>query len=193
MEYVHNIKLNFNKNYYDFFEWNKDDKIVTESKIPLLRISINDYNNIINNIVTITDNSKKLINSTKFIITDTRSVCALKLNKKNETYLISSLELEDEFDIIHISLNLKEEKINYKIKEKRHYYLITRNELSKKNYLIKNIPKYSFDTLRYIYYECFNIKSNDKQKIIKCILKEIKNNTDTYSKIYDIVNTVNVL
>lgn len=193
MEYVHNIKLNFKKHYYDFFEWSNNDKICYETKIPLIRININDYSKLINNIVVLDDSTIKLINSNQCIITDTRNVCAIKINNKNETSLISSLELEDEFDIIHLSLNLKEEEIKYKILNKRPYYLYTRDELKKRNYLLKNISKYPFDTLRYIYYECFNIKSNNKKMIIKNIIKAINNNEDITNKIYDIVNTVNML
>lgn len=193
MEYVHNIKLNFNKHYYDFFEWNEKDKISDEEKIPLIRININDYSKIINYIVKLDDNTAKFINDDKFIITDTRSVCAIKINKKGETTLISSLQLDDEFDIIHISLNLKEEKLNYKILNKRLYYLNTRKELKRNNYLLKNIAKYPFDKLKYIYYECFNITSNNKKEIITNITKAIKYNEDIRNKIYDIVDTVNML
>lgn len=192
MEYVHNIKLNFNKHYYDFFEWCDDDKLSYENKIPLIRTNINDFNKIINNIVLLDDDTIKLINNKKFILTDTRSVCAFKLNN-NVTSLISSLELEDEFDIIHISLNLKEENFKYKILGKREYNLYTRNELKKKKYLVKNISKYSFDTLRYIYYECFNIQLNNKKLIIKNIIKSINDNEEMTNKIYDIVNAVNML
>ena len=36
MNYIYDIVLNFNKEYYNFFEWNKRDNIVNVKKIPLI-------------------------------------------------------------------------------------------------------------------------------------------------------------
>ena len=35
MNFIYDIVLNFNKDYYDFFEWNKKDNIISIKKIPL--------------------------------------------------------------------------------------------------------------------------------------------------------------
>ena len=52
MNYIYDIVLNFNKEYYNFFEWNKRDNIVNVKKIPLYVMAITIYvtgdNNICN-------------------------------------------------------------------------------------------------------------------------------------------------
>ena len=39
MNYIYDIVLNFNKEYYNFFEWNKRDNIVNVKKIPLFLVN----------------------------------------------------------------------------------------------------------------------------------------------------------
>ena len=34
MNFIYDIVLNFNKDYYDFFEWNKKDSVINIKKIP---------------------------------------------------------------------------------------------------------------------------------------------------------------
>ena len=53
MEYIYDIVLNFQKTYYDFYEWNRADKIINIKKIPIYKIDVNDYLNIKKNEVTI--------------------------------------------------------------------------------------------------------------------------------------------
>ena len=43
MNYAYDIILNFQKDYYDFFEWNKNDEILHIRKIPIFKISNTDY------------------------------------------------------------------------------------------------------------------------------------------------------
>ena len=39
MNYIYDIYLNFNKTYYDFYEWNNNDKVMHIKKIPLFKVS----------------------------------------------------------------------------------------------------------------------------------------------------------
>ena len=47
MNYIYDIYLNFNKELYDFFEWNKNDKLIHIKTIPIFKISEQDLKNII--------------------------------------------------------------------------------------------------------------------------------------------------
>ena len=38
MNYTYDIYLNFNKKLYDFFDWNKTDKLIHIKKIPIFKI-----------------------------------------------------------------------------------------------------------------------------------------------------------
>ena len=55
MNFIYDIVLNFNKEYYYFFEWSKNDNIVNVKKIPLFLVSKETYNNMKCNIVTVSD------------------------------------------------------------------------------------------------------------------------------------------
>ena len=38
MNYIYDIVLNFNKEYYSFYEWNRKDNIINVKKIPLFLV-----------------------------------------------------------------------------------------------------------------------------------------------------------
>ena len=54
MNYIYDIVLNFQDNYYQFFEWNRKDKIKNISKIVVYRVNDQDLYNLKYNQVTIT-------------------------------------------------------------------------------------------------------------------------------------------
>jgi len=39
MNYIYDVVLNFQKEYYDFYDWNKNDNIYHMRKIPILKIN----------------------------------------------------------------------------------------------------------------------------------------------------------
>ena len=43
MDYIYDIILNFQNNYYEFYEWKKEDKIINIKKILVYKISNEDY------------------------------------------------------------------------------------------------------------------------------------------------------
>ena len=46
MNYIYDIVLNFNKEYYYFFEWKKNDSIINIKKIPCFLIDNNTLHNL---------------------------------------------------------------------------------------------------------------------------------------------------
>ena len=56
MNYIYDILLNFNRQLYDFFEWNLSDNIIHVRKIPLFRIDSK-------TLLTIRDNKVKVDSS----------------------------------------------------------------------------------------------------------------------------------
>ena len=200
MNYVYNIYLNFNKIYFDFYEWNDNDNIEQINKIPIIKVDTNSFIEIINNNIKISNNlfneiyNKTEINnnnkSTCLIITDTRNLLALKFNNNKESIMISSFELNDEYQILNKIKKFKTYNIEYEILNKRKYIFETRDEYNKNKYLLSNINKLSYDTLKYIYYECFN-KENDNYNIMLNELKDkIYNNDLICNKIYNILNPI---
>ena len=53
MNYIYDIVLNFHEHYYNFFEWDRKDKITNITKIPLYRVSDQDILILKNNKVKI--------------------------------------------------------------------------------------------------------------------------------------------
>ncbi len=200
MNYVYNIYLNFNKNYFDFYEWSDEDNILQINKIPIIKIDTSKYLEIISNNIKIDDNLFNEIynkteitnnkNSTCIIVTDTRNVVALKFNNNKESIMISSFELENEYQILNKIKKLKTYNIEYKILNKRKYIFETREEYNKNKYLLNNINKLSYDTLKYIYYECFNKENNNYNIMLNELKDKILNNDLICNKIYNILNPI---
>ncbi len=202
MNYIFNIHLNFNKMYFDFYEWNDNDEILNIKKIPIVRTDSNTFKTMIsnkikleqkelNNIDKKTELSNKDFKLNGLIITDNKNVIALKFDHYGNKVMMSSFNLEDEYNILHNSNKLKEQKIEFKILHKNNYIFETRQEVSQKEYLLKTIATLPFDTLKYIYYECFNKEENNHQTMKKNIIKQIhQNNFILNNKIYNILKPI---
>ena len=46
MDYIYDIVLNFQNNYYEFYEWKTTDKIINVKKILVYLVSNQDYLNL---------------------------------------------------------------------------------------------------------------------------------------------------
>lgn len=195
MNYIYNIYLNFNKEYYDFYDWNDTDNIKLINKIPIIKIDTNKFIEIISNNIRI-DNTlyNKIYNkdNTYLIITDSRNIIALKFNDNRESTMISSFNLDDEYQILNKSKKYKNYNIEYTILNKRNYIYETRDTYVKNKYLLNNINKLSYDTLKYIYYECFNKEEKKYNRMLKEIKHKILNNDIICNKIYEILNPISL-
>ena len=184
---------------YEFYDWNKSDHITHIKKIPLFKISSSSFLDIINNNVlfgiSILD---KIKNKTEvytnyrtkvieyaFLITDGFNVLGINIAENN---LYTKLLLDEESDVLAVSKRLKDANIDYQIIGTRNNVLTkTRKESELENkvlYELKQIIKENNDDeLKYLYYEFFNEKSSDLEKIKK----------DLYQKIIsgDIINKFN--
>ena len=197
MNYIYDIFGNFFENYYDFYEWNKSDKIINIKKIPIIKINKLDYKILLNNKFKI---NKELLNNIKnktllwnnkkdnyLLITNGNDIFNIKFNNQGISTLRSSLQIEDELDILSIIKKIKTKKINYKLLKKNKPIFKTRKSIIIENNIITNIKKLSptkdINKINYIYYECFNkLEKNTKKALIK-IIKNINN--------YQIINKLN--
>ena len=69
MNYIYDILLNFNDNYFDFYDWNKSDNITEVKKIPIFKITSEDMYKIKNNYVIFDNEFKsKIKNQTDYFI-----------------------------------------------------------------------------------------------------------------------------
>ena len=90
----------------------------------------------------------------------------------NGKMLKSKLLIDEEEEVVEFSERLKEENITYKIiKENDIIKYKTRKEIEIETYVkkeIRNLKKENnINKLSYLYYECFNTKETNKDKIIE--------------------------
>ena len=188
MNYIYDIYLNFNKEYFDFYEWNDNDNIDLITKIPIFLVKENIFKDILKyEVIFDKEFTLKIKNKTKcnnkyitaFIVTDGNNILSIKIDSELK---YSSIQIEDELDILS-NINYDYYDLKYKIINKKTSNLKTRKEKEIINSLLK---EKDISKLRYIYYECFNKKENNI-KIIKSKLKQLTNSD--FLKITDIFDT----
>lgn len=197
MTYIYDIVLNFHKNYYNFYEWNKTDKIKNIYKIPLYRISDIDIINIINNKIKLNNSTlEKFKDIYKFnkkiiiLVSNTKITIGLLIDEKGNILKKSSLIFEEETEANNIAETLMITKLDYKkIKELKHPSIL-RIELEKKNLFIKYIIELQDETtLKYLYYEYFNKECNNKEIIKNSLLQELDKDWNIKkTNLYKIIN-----
>lgn len=200
MNYTYDILANFNKNYYDFYDWNSIDEITHIKKLPILKVDRFFLNTIKNNDVTVEKEilekiykkaelfkNKQKENNYICALCDGTKAIIVKFDSYGKVIGKSSLLIDEENEIIDLSENI--EVNNYKIKQtktKKQDSFKTRKEIEITKYIIEQLNNIEAEKLKYLYYDCFNIKEEDTKKILENIKKQIKNNFETtYIKIYD--------
>ena len=127
MNYAFDVCLNFNKELYNFYEWNEEDNIIYFLKIPVFKIEEELINDFIKNDVRV-DNIflRKIYNKNQvyFKKNDLHYSCilvtsnyAIGLNFNEKGFIIgkSYLSLEEETEVIEFAKFIKYSIINYKI------------------------------------------------------------------------------
>ena len=189
MNYIYNIHLNFKDKYYGFYEWNKKDPITHIHKIPIIKLSKNDLNNIKFNYIKMEQSI-----SNPCIFASNQELVGIKFNKQGYSILKSDIHIEDYYNIINKIKKYKITKLKYKIIKKEKIIFKTRLERENKRMLLKEIKKIymnkEYNKLNYIYMECFNNSNiNTYQKYLK-IKKEITNGNSNFYIINDILKLI---
>jgi len=203
MNYVYDVLLNFNKEMYEFYDWNLDDFISHIRKILVFRISDKTMNDLINNNVIVDSNFLvKISNRTEMftkqnikiinysaLFTNGLFVIGLKFDKNGSIVGRSKLLFDEEYDILDSFKEMTEYDLKYRvIVINKLDFFKTRKEICMKKYIIENLNKIKNDkeVLKYLYYECFNEKDCDLGKILPKINKSLNNNWESfYDKVYN--------
>lgn len=178
MNYIYDILLNYGNVPYDFFEWNTSDNIMHIRKIPIIKVSANtlidirDYEvEFDNSFLEYIKRKTEIFNHKNIqligyacLLSDGTSVLGIML--KNNHLLKSTLLLEEEEEVLSISERLKEQEISYKkVKKNQIIQYKTRKQIENSKKLRRQINKLFRDkndeTLKYMYYECFNTKEGN--------------------------------
>lgn len=205
MNFIYDIVLNFNRDYYNFFEWNKKDNIINIKKIPLFIVNNNTFKNMKYDIVTVSKSFIEIIKEKTYtynrqkvgnacLLSNGKEVIGLLFNKKGDLIKRSSLLLDEEEEVLDEIFNDEIFDIEIlKIKKGKDSNCVNRIEKEKKDFLIKYINKENNDiNLKYLYYDYFE-KDEDNINIIKnALLNEIKSNWNKkFDNFYETVRIFN--
>ena len=202
MNFIYDIVLNFNKDYYDFFEWNKKDNIINIKKIPLFMVSNNTYKTMKYDSVTVgksfidcikdrtyTYNRQKI--GPSCLVSNGKEAMGLLFNDKGDLIKKSSLLLDEEEEVLNeiYSDEVFDIEIVKVSKNKREENSSNRIEKEKKDFLIKYISKEKSDVnLKYLYYDYFEKDEDNSTAIKNALINEIKNNWNkNFDKFYETV------
>ena len=189
MNFIYDIVLNFNKDYYDFFEWNKKDSIINIKKIPLFIVNNDifnsmkyDYISVNTNFIdsirdkTYTYNRQKIGNAC--LLSNGKQVIGLLFNDKGDLIKRSSLLLDEEEEVLdEIYSNEVTDIQIVKIKKGKTIDSVNRVQKEKKDFLIRYINREkNIANLKYLYYDYFEKDEDDSNKIRETLINEIKNN-----------------
>ena len=207
MTYVYDLLLNFQPQMYEFYEWNKDDKIYHIKRINLVKISSSSYNELLDNNIKLCDDflltifnkcqyfENRNVESLPYaiLLTDTYRVMGVLFDINGNIIKYSSLLLDEEEDILDISNRLAEIKLNYQIiSKKEKYHNLTRMQEHIIKYIRNDLnmcyQKNDINKLKYLYYEYFN--KNDVRNIdiiYNRLIKELENINDKHYNLYNLI------
>lgn len=207
MNYIYDIYINFQNNYYDFYEWNKKDKIIHIKKIPIFKISTQILSNLKKNKIKIDKTFlKKIENETKTfnnknilyssIFSDGKDIICINFTKEGINKQKSAITIDKQEDLINIVKNKKNKTIKYKLLTNNCKNTFqTRFEKENEESLLKIITNMyknkKIQPIKYIYLECFGKNENDINKATKKIKKEIIKTNDNFYKIANILKLLN--
>lgn len=192
--YIYNVHTNLKNNYIDFYEWNKNDKIMIIKKMPIIKIHKSAYKDLLNNVIQFKNCEFLRLfgkNNKLCLISNGQDVLAIKINKNYLCIKKSSLLLNEESNILNKIYKLKYTKISYNIL-KRNYYnnFLTRDELDCKKLIIINLKmqaKKNRLVIYYLYYELFNSNERNLNKAIKRI-SDFLNSSKSIKYLYNILD-----
>lgn len=211
MNYIYDITLNLNKNkLYDFYEWKEEDNPEFILKIPVYKIDVDTFFDLKNNDIiinknflniiedkteTYSPNSINIIRYCALFVSDI-GVIAIEFDSDGNNYMKSIVSIDEENEILDAVKNIKYVILEYKIKRqiKNNIKFSTRNEKNIENYMLSKIDEMKknkeYSKLKYIFYELYNEKSDDVERIYSKLINVSKNDNSKFNKLNDILNLI---
>ena len=120
MNYIFDIVLNFHKNYYNFFEWNRTDKIKNIYKISIYHVTDKDLMDLKYNQIKVSDSfiNKIREDNPKYkkiicLVSNSKTSIGLLFDSSGTLLKRSSLLFEEETEANNIAKTLPVTKIEY--------------------------------------------------------------------------------
>lgn len=213
MNYIYDILVNFNeKEVYDFYEWEKTDNIEHLRRIPIFKVNTSTLKDLKKNRVKISNDfllrlknkteifCNKLIQFIEYasIFTDGSDLVVTEFSKEGEQILKSSMLLDEALDALDESDFMNETSIEYEVIEKLNYdEFKTRNERKIFDYIKKElnilIKSKNYDKLKYLYFEWYNKKEKNINKIIEELNKILNLEfSSKHTKLFELIKFSNM-
>ena len=208
MNYIYDITINLNKNsLYEFYEWREEDVPEFILKIPLYRVDKDTFFDLkYNNVIVTKDFLLKIFDKTEVytpnainlirycaLFSCDESVVAIEFDSDGNSYMKSNLSIEEEIEVIECARLLKYTILDYKVKSKNviESKFITRKELENKDFAFDKINKMYKNNeimkLKYIFFEIYNEKLDDFEKIYSKLINIINCNDNKLDKLNEIL------
>lgn len=209
MNYIYDITLNLNKNnLYEFYEWREDDVPEFILKIPIYKIDKNAFFDIKNNniivdkdfLITIFDKTEVYTEDAISLIryaalfSDGDNVIGIEFDSSGNSYMKSNLSIDDESEVLEIIKDIKYTLLDYKVKNINNLQikLLTRKEKEEEEYLLNRVNSMyknnETEKLKYIFYELYNEKLDNLEKVYSKLINAIKNNESKVKKLLEIIS-----
>ena len=209
MNYIYDITLNLNKNnLYEFYEWREDDVPEFILKIPIYKIDKNAFLDIRNNniivdkdfLITIFDKTEVYTEDAISLIryaalfSDGDNVIGIEFDSSGNSYMKSNLSIDDESEVLEIIKDIKYTLLDYKVKNINNLQikLLTRKEKEEEEYLLNRVNSMyknnETEKLKYIFYELYNEKLDNLEKVYSKLINAVKNNESRVKRLLEIIS-----
>lgn len=211
MIYIYDILLNFNSDFYDFYEWEKSDYVIHIKKIPLYKVDTTFIEDLLSKKIVIDSfipleiqNKTEVFEGKKIrylkyacLFTDSYRVLAVLLNDDFSVSKVSDLLLDESFDTLNISKRCNLSSITYNIVgSKKDYSLLTRKEIKIRKYLLneikKSYEKKDLNKLKYLYFEYYKELEDNIEKIYLDLKNSLSSEVnEKHLNLYELVKLSN--
>ena len=198
MNYIYDIYLNLNETLYDFFDWNKNDKIIHIKKIPVIKVNEETFKTLTSNQIKVDDELLLQIYSKTEIwnmngkinycslFSDNNNIIAIEFNKSGKSIKKSFMYIDEELEVLEIINKLNEKIISFEVLNNQKNVFKTRNQIKEDDFINQELKNMDESRLNYIYFECFGKREKNK-KIILDNIKKLQKNSKSYKNLYDIL------
>ncbi len=209
MNYIYDILLNFNFELWEFYEWNPKDNISHIRRISIIKVNDKTLSDLINydaivdkkmlerlkDKTEIFSEQKNKIIEYACIFTNNLTAIACLFNKNGKVIGRSSLLIDEEEEALELSERLVTSNIDYQcLGPINHEHFKTLQEIEKSKYIQTELNKIKdLDKLSYLYYECFNEKTDNEKQIMMRFKQELQEHWEEISnKIYNFFKVTSI-
>ncbi len=203
MNYYYDIYLNFQEEYFMFYEWDEKDNLEYIKKIPLYHLETSKIIDMLTKVFKVNnDFLKQIENKTKLkqnkylnyacLVSDGKNNLALEFQSDGKVINKSSLLLEDELNINEFIYGISVSNIDYEIIKDERIKKESRQEEKIKKVLKLEIEKMynnkEYSKLKYIYLEWFKEVLDSIDKMYNNMLDKLNSSlTEVEYHIYELI------